>query len=87
MRARRMCGCLSIMDRVNICVFYTAPSFPPSYLTQASRHGDLSRRELSQHSVHGLADRSGRLSGHDVDSTMRSSVSLTLQVMPKLVRH
>jgi len=28
------------------------------YLPQASRHGDLSRHELSQHSVHGLADRS-----------------------------
>jgi len=82
------CVVVSLLWIGSISVFfYTASSFPPSYLTQASRHGDLSRRELSQHSVHGLADRSGRFLGHDVDNTMRSSVSLTLQVMPKLVRH
>lgn len=42
---------------------------------QASRHGDLSRHELSQHSVHSLADRSRHAAGVFADlSTSRHSV-------------
>ena len=57
----------------SFCFFHTV-SDSISTCPQARQHGDLSWHELSQHSVHGLADRSRH--SNDADRSRRASAGV-----------